>query len=45
MRMPNDVKLAESVSEIDIILGGHDHHYEVKKVLQILLYVCVSVHH
>ena len=43
MRMPNDVKLAESVSEIDIILGGHDHHYEVKKVLQI--YVCVSVQH
>jgi len=37
------VKLAESVSEIDIILGGHDHHYEVKKVLQI--YVCVSVQH
>jgi len=33
MRMPNDVRLAESVSEIDIILGGHDHHYEVRKVL------------
>ncbi|XP_065915509.1 5'-nucleotidase-like [Dysidea avara] len=32
MRMPNDVRLAESVSEIDIILGGHDHHYEVRKV-------------
>ncbi|KAF8454468.1 Metallo-dependent phosphatase-like protein [Kalaharituber pfeilii] len=28
-REPNDVKLAESIPEglIDIILGGHDHHY------------------
>ena len=32
MRMPNDTRLAESVDGIDIILGGHDHHYEVKKV-------------
>lgn len=34
--MPNDIRLAESVESvdnIDIILGGHDHHYEVKKVL------------
>lgn len=31
--MPNDIRLAESVDNIDIILGGHDHHYEVKKVL------------
>jgi 5'-nucleotidase len=32
MRYPNDVKLAESVDEIDLILGGHDHLYEVKQV-------------
>uniref|UniRef100_A0A0K2SW39 AGAP007730PAlike [Tribolium castaneum] n=3 Tax=Lepeophtheirus salmonis TaxID=72036 RepID=A0A0K2SW39_LEPSM len=32
MRTPNDVRLAESVSNIDIILGGHDHVYENKKV-------------
>ena len=30
--MPNDTRLAELVDGIDIILGGHDHHYEVKKV-------------
>ena len=27
MRMPNDIKLAEH-GGVDIILGGHDHHYE-----------------
>ena len=27
MRVPNDRLLAESVSEIDFILGGHDHMY------------------
>ena len=32
MRMPNDVKLAENVDEIDIILGGHDHDYDVRRV-------------
>jgi 5'-nucleotidase len=32
MRNPNDVKLAENVDEIDLILGGHDHIYEVKQV-------------
>lgn len=32
MRTPNDCKLAEEVKEIDIILGGHDHVYEVKEV-------------
>lgn len=29
MRVPNDKRLAEEVAEIDLILGGHDHHYEV----------------
>jgi 5'-nucleotidase len=29
MRMPNDYKLAENCGGlVDIILGGHDHHYE-----------------
>jgi len=32
MRNPNDMKLAENVDEIDLILGGHDHIYEVQQV-------------
>jgi len=32
MRTPNDRKLAENVDEIDLVLGGHDHCYEVFKV-------------
>ena len=32
MRVPNDKRLAENVPGIDIILGGHDHEYEVFKV-------------
>lgn len=32
MRTPNDCRLAENVDEIDLVLGGHDHVYEVKKV-------------
>merc|ERR1719197_1070563 len=32
MRVPNDELLAQEVEEIDIILGGHDHHYDVKPV-------------
>lgn len=27
MRLPNDVKLAREVNDINIILGGHDHNY------------------
>ena len=30
MRVPNDMKLAREVQEIDLVLGGHDHHYEVR---------------
>lgn len=30
-RRPNDIRLADSVPEIDIILGGHDHDYEIIK--------------
>lgn len=32
MRTPNDIRLAENVDEIDLILGGHDHVYEIQKV-------------
>eukprot|EP00095_Tigriopus_kingsejongensis_P003160 maker-scaffold791_size96783-snap-gene-0.28 protein:Tk03160 transcript:maker-scaffold791_size96783-snap-gene-0.28-mRNA-1 annotation:"5 -nucleotidase" len=32
MRTPNDVRLAEEVDEIDLILGGHDHVYEKKMI-------------
>lgn len=32
MRTPNDIKLAENCNEIDLILGGHDHVYEVKHI-------------
>ena len=32
MRWPNDLRLAENAPEIDLILGGHDHEYTVKKV-------------
>ena len=32
MRTPNDIRLAENVDEIDLILGGHDHVYELNKV-------------
>eukprot|EP00429_Kryptoperidinium_foliaceum_P067148 CAMPEP_0176053898 /NCGR_PEP_ID=MMETSP0120_2-20121206/26813_1 /TAXON_ID=160619 /ORGANISM="Kryptoperidinium foliaceum, Strain CCMP 1326" /LENGTH=1339 /DNA_ID=CAMNT_0017387359 /DNA_START=54 /DNA_END=4073 /DNA_ORIENTATION=- len=32
MRVPNDELLAHTVSGIDVILGGHDHHYDVKPV-------------
>ena len=32
MRMPNDIRLAENVEEIDLILGGHDHEYEIQQV-------------
>jgi 5'-nucleotidase len=27
MRVPNDINLAEEVEDIDLVLGGHDHHY------------------
>ena len=33
MRLPNDKKLAEQVPEIDLILGGHDHHYMFEFVM------------
>lgn len=32
MRTPNDIKLAETCPDIDLILGGHDHVYEVQVV-------------
>ncbi|XP_075168498.1 snake venom 5'-nucleotidase isoform X2 [Haematobia irritans] len=32
MRTPNDLNLAQHCSGIDLILGGHDHVYEIKEV-------------
>ncbi|XP_044265008.1 mannosylglucosyl-3-phosphoglycerate phosphatase isoform X1 [Tribolium madens] len=32
MRTPNDIKLAENCDNIDLILGGHDHVYEIKEI-------------
>lgn len=32
MRWPNDIRLAENVEEIDLILGGHDHDYGCKLI-------------
>ncbi|CAD7014715.1 uncharacterized protein LOC101459616 isoform X1 [Ceratitis capitata] len=32
MRTPNDIKLAANCSGIDLILGGHDHVYEIREV-------------
>jgi 2',3'-cyclic-nucleotide 2'-phosphodiesterase (5'-nucleotidase family) len=38
MRLPNDRKLAENVDEIDLILGGHDHDYNVEMVISTNIY-------
>jgi 5'-nucleotidase len=32
MRTPNDLILAQNCSKLDLILGGHDHVYEIVKV-------------
>lgn len=43
MRFPNDCRLAENVDEIDLILGGHDHVYDVRKhggTWYIALFLC-----
>ena len=29
MREANDVKVAMDIPEIDMVLGGHDHHYKI----------------
>ena len=34
MRVPNDVRLAQEVQELHMVLGGHDHHYEKRMVGQ-----------
>lgn len=31
MRVPNDMKLLESSVDLNLVLGGHDHHYETKE--------------
>jgi len=41
MRTPNDIRLAESVEGIDIILGGHDHVYEITHVsVYLMIFIC-----
>ncbi len=32
MRWPNDIRLAENVQDIDLLLGGHDHDFIIKQV-------------
>lgn len=36
MRIPNDLNLANEVDEIDLILGGHDHHKFNQMVFQLV---------
>jgi hypothetical protein len=36
MRQPNDILLAQQVPEIDAVLGGHDHHYNVRLLYLVL---------
>lgn len=45
MRTTNDKKLADNTTDIDLILGGHDHVYEVQKVSkkQILHFVFFDI--
>ena len=34
MRWENDEKLAKRIkSDVDLILGGHDHDYEIRRVI------------
>jgi 5'-nucleotidase len=37
MLWDNDEKLVRQVSEIDLVLGGHNHDYGVRKVWPIFL--------
>jgi 5'-nucleotidase len=37
MRWGNDEKLAEKAKKIDLFLGGHDHEYGIKEVVEIIL--------
>lgn len=32
MRWPNDIRLAENVEEIDLVLGGHDHDFGIREI-------------
>eukprot|EP01103_Thecamoeba_quadrilineata_P000643 TRINITY_DN10556_c0_g1_i1.p1 TRINITY_DN10556_c0_g1~~TRINITY_DN10556_c0_g1_i1.p1 ORF type:complete len:529 (+),score=99.65 TRINITY_DN10556_c0_g1_i1:24-1610(+) len=37
MRVPNDQSLGKATKEIDLILGGHDHHYYTEEFGDVLL--------
>ena len=41
MRTDNDVRLAEKVPEIDLILGGHNLVYEKRKVKRFSVKDCL----
>ena len=38
MRTHNDIRLAENVPEVDLILGGHDMVYEKRRVGTLHIY-------
>ena len=44
MRNPNDIKLAQNVPRIDLVLGGHDHDVEMKNVsILYVFYICYAI--
>ena len=45
MRLPNDERLAKEVREIDLVLGGHDHHYHVARYADDGSVVCTEDDH
>lgn len=34
MRWPNNVKVAEQIPDVDLVLAGHDHFYRSEEVNQ-----------
>lgn len=44
MRTPNDLELAKNCSKIDLILGGHDHVFEVNVVFIKFVVLTSTIH-